>query len=690
MRLWFVAALFALAWAGLWGRAFYLQIIEGPDLAALARRVNTGTELVAGVRGRILDRNGNSLARSLDCPSVWVNPRAVADKPRTAAVLAGHLNMSESRIMALLREDRQFIWVRRKVDLSLARKIKEAALPGVHLESEYERVYPYRHLAGQLLGFVNIDDKGLEGLELAFEDRLSGQRVRQKVGRDALGRRMLTEGAEGSDGLHGEDLRLTLDSQIQFFAEEALAENVQKYGARWGGCIVVDVPTGDILAWAQYPFFDPNRAADFSPALRRNRLSSDALEQGSTIKSFLIAAALEEEVVNADSVINCEKGRWKLGKSVIHDTHAYADLTVEKVLHVSSNIGAAKIGFALGAKRYYSYLQRLGFGEKTSLALAGEARGILRPGNRWSDMDLAASSFGQSFSATLAQMAQAYLCLASDGVRKPLRLVLAPSLAEDKAGPADPEAAEVMLNPFDPSLNSESLRRTVPSARIFSAETMRQVRAMLREVVEEEGGTGRQARIPGLVVGGKTGTAQKASANGKYGEGRVGSFVGLLPIENPRYLICVILDEPSKAQYGGIIATPIFRHVALRTMAYHGLLPDSDDPLVRAIAEKRNGLKAVASASPARTSVPAARPEGGNAPAENVPADQPPPPELSGKVPGLVGMGVRSAVALLARHGVVPAIRGKGGFVARQTPESGAAWPDGNRECTLWLEEWAL
>jgi cell division protein FtsI (penicillin-binding protein 3) len=701
MRLWCVTILFALIWGGLWYRAFHLQMIAGPDLAARARRLNTGTELVEGVRGRILDRNGNILARSLDCPSVWANPRGVEDKGRTAAVLARHLNMPADRLEALLREDRQFVWIRRKVDLGVARKIKDAGLAGVHLDSEYERVYPYRHLAGQLLGFVNIDDKGLEGLELAFEDRLSGQRVRQRVGRDALGRLMVTDGAEGSDDLHGEDLRLTLDAHVQFFAEEALAENVEKYGAKWGGCIVVDVPTGDILAWAQYPFFDPNRAGEFSPAVRRNRLSSDALEQGSTIKSFLIAAALEEKVVNPETPINCEKGRWKLGKSVIHDTHAYASLTVDKILHVSSNIGAAKIGFALGAGKYHAYLQRLGFGEKSSLSLAGEARGILRPMNRWSDMDLAASSFGQSFSATLAQMAQAYLCLASDGVRKPLRLVLdAASPAGEETEPSGRETADIRINPFDPSLGREMARPTAPAKRIFSPETMRQVRAMLREVVEEEGGTGRQARIPGLEVGGKTGTAQKAAGNGKYGEGRVGSFVGMLPIENPRYLICVLLDEPSKTQYGGVVATPVFRHVALRTMAYHGLLPDSDDPMVLAIAEKRTGPRASSAApgretgsspgAPART--PSARPEGGGIPAAKGPPDQEagPPPEPAGKVPGLVGLGVRSAVVLLARHGVVPVIKGKGGFVARQTPDSGAAWPDGNRECTLWLEERAL
>ena len=304
------------------------------------------------MHGRILDRNGNVLARSVDCPSVWVNPQKVEDKQQTASVLAKHLGMPASKVLKLLQGDKQFVWLRRKIDYDSAQAIKAEKLPGVYFESEYERVYPYTHLAGQLLGFVDIDDKGREGLEVSFEQLLGGQRVRQAVDRDASGRRMATRGTEDADDLRGGDLKLTIDAQVQFFAEEALAENVEKFGAKWGGCIVVDVPTGEILAWAQYPFFDPNKAGDYAPGIRRNRLAADALEQGSTIKSFLIAAALEEGVVTPETVINCEKGQWKLGKVTIHDTHPYASIPVSKILHVSSNIGAAKIGISLGANLY--------------------------------------------------------------------------------------------------------------------------------------------------------------------------------------------------------------------------------------------------------------------------------------------------------------------------------------------------
>lgn len=680
-RLLCVAALFGLMWFGLWGRAFYLQIIEGPELAAKARRAYMGTELVEGARGSILDRNGNVLARSVDCPSVWVNPRKVKDKQQTAAILARHLNMPVTKVLKTLQIDKQFVWLRRKLDYDTAQAIKAEKLPGVYFELEYERVYPYTHLAGQLLGFVDIDDKGREGLEVSFEQLLGGQRVRQAVDRDASGRRMATRGTEGSDDLRGGDLKLTIDAHVQFFAEEALAENVEKFGAKWGGCIVVDVPTGEILAWAQYPFFDPNKAGEYAPGIRRNRLAADALEQGSTIKSFLIAAALEEGVVTPKTVINCEKGKWKIGKVTIHDTHPYASLPVSKILHVSSNIGAAKIGVSLGAGKYHQYLKRLGFGEKSGLQLASETKGILRNVSKWADVDLAASAFGQSFSATLVQMAQAYHCLASDGVKKPLRLVITGECKVNEDG--EPEGAL-----------EQALMDMAEEDKIFSEETMVQVRAMLREVVEEEGGTGKQARIPGMVVGGKTGTAQKADQSGKYGKGRVGSFVGMIPIEQPRYLITVVLDEPTKSQYGGVIAAPVFRHVALRTMAYHGLLPDTDDPLVLALAEKqspassRGGqntaagtVRVAATATPVQAASVSASDSARQPGASSV---------VTNQVPAVVGMGVRSAVAALAMHGVVPVFNGKGGYVVKQQPESGVYWPSGSRECTLWLEERAL
>ncbi|MCL1939077.1 MAG: penicillin-binding transpeptidase domain-containing protein [Desulfovibrionaceae bacterium] len=676
VRLWAVAVCFSLLWGALWARAYHLQIIMGPEYAALAKRQHTTKEQVTGVRGHIMDRNGNVLARSVECSSVAANPAKIQDKQQAALALSKALKLPVSRILAQLQEKKQFVWLARKIDYHTAESIKALNIPGVFLETEYERVYPYKHLAGQLLGFVNIDDKGIEGLEKAFEGELSGRSVTRMVERDARGNRLMAAGTGSLVDLRGRNIRLTLDTQVQFFAEEALAENVEKYGARWGGCIVVDVPTGDILAWAQYPFFDPNNTNATPQADRRNRLASDMLEQGSTIKSFLIAAALEEKLVQPSTMINCEKGRWKLRNIVLHDTHPYSILPVEKILHVSSNIGVAKIGLMLGAEKYGGYLARLGFGERTGLPLAGEAKGILRPPGKWSEVDVAAASFGQSFSATVAQMAQAYLCLASGGIKRPLYLVM----DQDRECSLGEEAT--------PGFAGE---------RLFSEATMDKVRGMLREVVEEEGGTGKQARIPGLVVGGKTGTAQKADKSGKYGSGRVGSFVGMIPIEEPRYLVCVLLDEPTKVQYGGIIAAPVFRHVALNTMAYHGLLPDSDDPLVQEVARKEAERKQAGNdkgrkndKKPGGQAAGTARALAETPPVEARAATatvHTPVPRGSSIVPAVTGMGLRNAVEIFATEGIVPVIKGKGGFVVRQTPEAGRPWPDGKRECTLWLEE---
>ncbi|MDR3176466.1 MAG: penicillin-binding protein [Desulfovibrio sp.] len=665
IRLWLTASLFALIWGGLWCRAYYLQIVKGPEYAVKARKQHITREVVQGTRGNIMDRNGNVLAMSLECDSVWVNPSQLRDKEKAAEKLAGALGMKSEKILQLVSTDRQFVWIKRKADFQSAERVRALKLPGVYMDTESERIYPYRHVAGQLLGYVNIDDKGIEGLERSLETDLAGRTIHRVVERDASGRRLMPPGSGTFVDLRGTDVRLTIDTNIQFFAEEALAENVEKFGARWGGCIVVDVPSGEILAWAQYPFFDPNNVAATPAPDRRNRLAVDMLEHGSTMKSFLIAAALEEKVVNSSTVINCEKGLWKLGQFTLHDTHPYASLSVDKVLHVSSNIGAAKIGIRLGADKYHSYLKRLGFGERTGLPLAGEARGILRAANRWAPIDVATASFGQSFSATLVQMAQAYLTLAGDGVKKPLRLLL----------------------------NADAGKDSLPPDAIFSSSTMNELRGMLREVVEEEGGTGKQARISGLVVGGKTGTAQKADASGKYGKGRVGSFVGMIPIENPRYLVCTLLDEPSKSQYGGVVAAPVFRHVALHAMAYGGFLPGSDDPVVQEAARKETQRRQKAEARAGTKNRGKVQASARNQEQAGTPkADEAAPLAKAGQtgadlVPKVVGMGLRGAVEIFAGRGIVPMIKGKGGFVVRQTPEAGSPWPDADKNCVIWLEE---
>lgn len=313
---------------------------------------------------------------------------------------------------------------------------------------------------------------------------------------------------------------LTLDVQLQFIAEEAVARAARDFDARWSGALVVDVPSGDILAWAQYPFFNPNTYRQSSPMIYRNRLASDALEPGSTFKPFVMASALQERKINRNTAIDCENGKWEIKKVTIRDTSRQGVLPAHKVLRYSSNIGMAKIGLELGSPTLYKYLRALGFGESTCVPVA-DSRGILRQPRSWSEADLMSASFGQSVSVTALQMAQGYLTLLNNGVYKPLRLL------------------------------REQVNVEQRYERIFSERVCREVMGMMRDVVEEKDGTGKRARIEGVEVAGKTGTAQKADHKaGSYGSKRLASFVGFLPADDPRYLIVVLVDEPTKNQYG--------------------------------------------------------------------------------------------------------------------------------------------
>ena len=661
LRINVVAAVFILLWGGLWFRAWYLQMIEGPRLADRARRQYMASELVAGKRGKILDRNGQVLARSVECRSIYARPGEIVDVVRTANVLGPLLNIPPQELYSQLSDSpRKFIWLARKVDDHTAEAVRKAELAGIGFSKEYDRVYPFKQMAGQLLGFVGMDDRGLEGVERSLDSQLASIPTRQMVQRDAMGRRFYLH-TEGQEEPGGKDQVLTLDVQVQFFAEEAVARAVEEYGASWGGVLVVDVPSGDILAWAQYPFFNPNSYRDYAPSQYRNRLASDALEPGSTFKPFLMAAALQEKKVERDTLFDCEGGKWETRTITIRDTSRHGILPANKVLRYSSNIGMAKIGLSLGSRTYYRYLFQLGFGQRTGVPVA-ESKGILRQPKDWSESDLISTSFGQSISVTGLQLAQAYLTLINGGVYKPLRLVL-----------------------------DDSVNVTENYNRIFSERTTRQVMEMMREVVEEDG-SGKAARINGVQVGGKTGTAQKADRrSGTYGRGRMASFVGFAPVNNPRYLVLTIVDEPTRNQYGGVVAAPVFQKVTSRTMTYKGYLPDVTFAEAPGKAVIKNGrgahrvrgylpskapapLFALASVEPAR---PAAY--------HSLPGHL---AKASAVVPNVVGKSVRNAVELFARGGIVPVLKGEGQRVVRQSPEPGAQWPKEKAgEYVLWLSE---
>ena len=656
VRINLVVVLFCCLWVGLWGRAWYLQMVEGPRLAEQARRQHVTSELVSGRRGMILDRNGQVLAQSVEARSVYARPQEVQDFLLVANTLGPILGLEPQRLHdELSRCRRRFVWLKRKVDDRTAEAVRKASLPGIGLSHEYDRIYPFRHMAGQLLGFVGLDDKGLEGIERSMDDRLGCIPTRQIVQRDARGRRFYLH-EEGRGEPRGEDLTLTIDVQMQFIAEKAVEQAARESDARWSGALVVDVPSGEILAWAQYPFFNPNTYRESSPHIYRNRLAADALEPGSTFKPLVMAAALQEGKVTPDTLIDCEGGKWQSEGFVIRDTSIQHILSASKVLRYSSNIGMAKIGLSMGAPMLHRYLKALGFGESTSVPVS-DSRGILRLPRDWGEVDIMSTAFGQSISVTGLQMAQAYLTLLNRGVYKPLRLVREAGLVEET------------------------------HRRIFSERTVRQVMDMMRDVVQAGDGTGRRARVAGVEVGGKTGTAQKADHRSKtYGEKRLASFVGFLPVENPRYLILVMVDEPTRSQYGGVVAAPAFREIAARSLTYAGVLAEvqvaSDKGKKR--AERKRGLKLAGMDVPWRMNSPAPALRSG--PSMQLPGHL---ARASSQVPDVMGKSVRNAVELFARAGIVPELKGSGNRVVRQSPPPGTDWPkaDGKVEYILWLSE---
>lgn len=662
VRFYLAASLFVVVWAALWCRAFYVQLIQGPDLANRAERQHTYTELVEARRGTIYDRNGHALARSVECRSIYANPHQVENVDAAVSVLSALLPLNPITLKEQLLQNRSFVWLARKVDDATAQAIQQADIPGIGLSREYERVYPYKHMAGQLLGFVGLDNTGLEGLERSFDEVLAGSDKKNVVTRDASGRGFYQGDTEDNNG---KDIHLTLDVQIQFIAEEVISEAVEGAKAKWGGVLVMDVASGGVLAWAQYPFFNPNNFRQTPPDIYRNRLAADALEPGSTFKPFLIGAALEEKIITPESVFFCENGSWTTKLITIGDDgRAYGDLTVDKILRYSSNIGMAKIALEVGVPTFHSYLGRLGFGRRTGIGV-GENKGIVRIPRDWSEADLMSAAFGQSVSMTGIQMAQGYMVIANGGMLRPPRLIM------DEAGHA-----------------------TGADQKVFSKATSDTLLEMLNGVVDADG-TGKRARIPGVRVAGKTGTAQKAH-RGKtagYGDDRLASFAGIVPADDPRYVILVMLDEPSDVKYGGTLAAPVFQRVASRTLSYGGYLPDvvfnleapifvEEEPAAKPLPpltkkpEKANNKKQNAAPTKKQGKKPEALPVQLPDIAKNI-------------APDVQGKSVRRAIELFAASGTVPKVEGTGNVVVRQAPEPGQPYVvDGQKvPCILWLSE---
>ncbi len=564
-----LALVMVCAAAGLVSRAYYLQIVRHDFFYTKSLQQSRQAVEIRPERGEILDSRGNKLAISLESESVYVQPHKIVSKKKAARKLARILPFSSRKIYRKLASKKSFVWIERDVLPGQAEKIKKLHLKGVGFVKESRRFYPNRELAGQLLGFVGVDSRGLEGIEHRYDRYLQGKKNIVFLERDAR-RGILDPGDLGSvEGTRGKTVIVTIDRSIQHTVEQELARAVAGSGAKRGLAMVMDVESGAVLAMSQYPFFNPNSFTSSKPYIWRNRAVVDMIEPGSTFKVFTVAAALDQGVVTPDTCFDCEQGKYRIGGRTIHDTHKHGKLNVTEIVKLSSNIGCSKIAARLGKQGLYDFLRRCGFGSRTGIDFPGEKEGMLRDWHRWRDVDLSNISFGQGVGVTPVQLMMAYAALANGGY------LVKPYLVQ----------AVVNENGWKVYEHHVASGRR----RAFSPKVARQVSAMLETVVDDDG-TAPKARIPGYRVAGKTGTSQKYdSKKKKYSrKNYLASFIGFIPApeSHGKLLVYVMLDEPRTSIYGGMVAAPAFSRIGQRLLAYLNVEPSSRVMLAARESEK--------------------------------------------------------------------------------------------------------
>jgi cell division protein FtsI (penicillin-binding protein 3) len=537
-------------------RLVQFTVVQSEQLARRAASQHSQRFTFTPRRGAIFDRNGELLALSTPAESLFVRPRKLPVAAATqVSALAAALHASASEVTTTLRSPAPFVWLKRQATPQEAAQVRALELAGIDSFETQRRFYPHGTLAAQLLGFTNVDARGLEGIERVYDDYLRGESAEMVQERDALGRPILAQGAElPPEALN---VRLTLDLGLQYLAQRTLEQAVQTARARAGTVVMLDPQTFAVLALAQVPTFDPNDPKSVPDEARRNPAISDPYEPGSTMKVLLAAAALDMNLVRPEDQIFCELGHYQVGKYTIHDHHPYGWLSFAQVLQHSSNIGAAKVGERLGKETYQKYLRRFGLGQRTGIDLPAESPGLLAPPGNWSRINLVTASFGQGVAVTPLQLAGAYAALANDGV------FMRPYVVQEVLRA---DGTVVMAN--------SPQRRW----QVMRSETARLLLQLLERVVEKEG-TGWRARIPGVRVAGKTGTSQKVNQNGGYSaHGRIASFIGIVPADRPRLVVLVSIDEPKTGVYGGEIAAPVFQVIAQQALAQLGITGDGDRP----------------------------------------------------------------------------------------------------------------
>jgi cell division protein FtsI (penicillin-binding protein 3) len=631
---------FVILFVALFSRAIHLQIMSGEALKELADKQHTKTLQLPPERGIIFDRNGEKIAASLQVDSVCADPSKMARPSDVAVRITSLLNIDRQEVMKKLLHSKKFCWVARRIPSDLARQVEEANIEGIFLVKEPKRFYPNGELASQLVGLVGLDSVGLEGLENKYDPYLKGIPEKLVWTRDAKGKILfprVEKAAVASD--ESLNLVLTIDSRIQHLVESQLKAAVQEKGAKGGLAIVMDPKTGEILALANSPGFDPNALLTVSHENKKNKVVTDCFDPGSTFKPFLVAAALEENVVRESDRFYCENGEYVIANRVIHEAKRkrHGVLTVHDILKYSSNIGSVKISEKLGKEKFYDYIRKFGFGAKTGIDLPGEIPGLLRPVEDWTRVDAATVAFGQGISVTAIQLITALSTIANHGTMMKPYVVRA---LVDKKGQ--------IIHNYSPT----TVRQVV------SPGTARRLTAILTDVVGQEDGTGKNARIESVSVAGKTGTSQKYDSDRHvYSSERVKtSFMGFFPAEDPQIAILVILDEPQKDRWGGVASAPVFKAIGeqILTCIKPNIRPNPLPEMDQEEHESRGGVKLKLVSSSSVISP-------GTAP--NMAIDE-------SLMPDFLGLSIRDVLRRAKQRGIEVRVAGNG-WATQQHPAPG-------------------
>jgi len=528
------------------GRAVHLQVIQSKMLSKKADMQNRKPLVNAGKRGSIYDSTMSKLAMSLETVSIGVLPNRIKDKKQIAKVISNTLQMKYSGVLKKLNSGKNYIWLGRQIPMSKANLLKRKRIEGLDFSTNYDRLYPHKTLAAQVIGFTGTDGKGLEGIEYRYNNTLNGTTTKQLVQKDGKGRRLYNEDGNNNT-LNGNNIVLTIDQTVQSITENALQEAVINHQAKSGMAMVMNPNTGEVKAIAHFPVLNPNTFSKYDRQTWRNRAITDPFEPGSTLKIFLAAAALENNYSTPDSIFYCENGTYKVDKDIIHDTHPYEWLSLSQIIRYSSNIGVTKVSEQIGKRTLYNTLSSFGFGKKTEIECPGETSGIMSHYLRWSRIDTSAIAFGQGISVSAIQLLTAASSIANGG------LLMKPYIVKEVRDE-----------------NGVVIKKTLPTTikRVVSEKTANSIRKMMSDVVNRDG-TGTNAALENYTVSGKTGTAQKTDHTGNYSKKTyTGSFLGFAPADKPEITVLVIVDEPKENYYGGVVAAPAFRKIVSETFNY--------------------------------------------------------------------------------------------------------------------------